>query len=232
MARGRDASLLAATTAGGATASRRRCAATCGRARSSGCRPGSWPSSPSCAGSTRPPRVASRSSGVSTSPGAPRSSHGTRRTGAVAEALVRDRVPVGASENERVAAGSVVGRGDDSSALAPRVEHALDRLRREVRSVGEDDRRLLRRRAPSAARPQRSDAPGPSAQSAQRTIARLRRLASSCAPSTTTISSTEVAWSRSRTRGRRMCCFGLPNRDASPAARTIAATRIVSSRRR
>ena len=49
-------------------------------------------------------------------------------------------------------------------------------------------------------------------------------VSSVCAPATTTISSTGARSSRWRTSGRSRRCFGVPNRDASPAARTTAAT--------
>ena len=76
----------------------------------------------------------------------------------VAQALVRDRVPVGASEHERVSARAVVRRSDYLAAGAPVVEHSLDGLRREIGPVGKDDHGRLdvspeRREAAAERRP-------------------------------------------------------------------------------
>ena len=197
-----------------------------------------WTSSPSCAGSTRRPRASSRSSGVSTSPGAPRSSHGTSRTG-------RSRRPSSgmSSQSARPSTSgwprlAAVGRGDDPAVRPPLGEDALDRTA--ARGSGPSASTTT---AASTSSSERARARSEETHPARAPIRRTRTTrtpcdtvslggSSSCAPSTTTISSTEVSRSRSRTRGRRRRCFGLPNRDASPAARTIAATRIVSSRRR
>src|SRR5438105_3408364 len=73
------------------------------------------------------------------------------------------------------------------------------------------------------ASPQRRDAPGPRSHSGQRTT--RASVSTSCAPTTTTISSIErVLRTRSSTGASRSRCFGEPNRDAAPAARTTAET--------
>ena len=89
------------------------------------------------------------------------------------------------------------------------------------------------RRRSSAASPHRSEAPGPFAHSLHVTTRHggpcntvLQGSWSAYAPSTTTISSSSASCRRARTRGSKRTCFGEPNRDASPAARTTAATRI------
>src|SRR4029079_17763852 len=75
----------------------------------------------------------------------------------------------------------------------------------------------------SAASPQRSEAPGPSSQSAQRTT--RASVSTSWAPTTPTISSMERALrTRSSTGPSRSRCFGEPKRDEAPAAKTTAET--------
>ena len=105
-----------------------------------------------CASSSRD--VSGRSSAKSTSPGGPRSSHGTRSAGS-------DRAPSSGicsqtdlREQDRVAAVAAVGGRDDlGAALPPDLEHAVDRGRRQVGPVAEDDDcsgRLGRERAQAA----------------------------------------------------------------------------------
>ena len=134
-------------------------------------------------------------------------------------------------EQDRVAAVAVVGGGHDlGSALAPGVEHAVDRGRREVGPVCRARRRRGFVSGASAARPQRSDAPRPRSQSGQWTVG--AEDGTSCAPSTTSTSGTELWRTRSRTGSSRTSCLGLPKRVDAPAARTTvvssAATRRLS----
>ena len=161
---------------------------------------------------------------MSTSPGAPRSSHGTSRTSRSRRPVVGDRRP--RRRARRAADGRARRRTTRRRASPPsarqRGDHALDRLGRQIGPVGEDDDRRLdgRRRAPRAR--SASDAPGPRFQPAQ--VTTRAGVSSVCAPATTTTSSTELCVSRSSTSGSSSRCFGVPNRDASPAASTTAAT--------
>src|SRR5438128_5192675 len=72
-----------------------------------------------------------------------------------------------------------------------------------------------------AASPQRSEAPGPRSQSAHWTV--RASVSTSCAPRTTTTSSTELARTRSNTGSSSSRCFGEPKRVEAPSARTTAA---------
>ena len=110
----------------------------------------------------------SHSSAESTSPGGPRSSHGTSRGSSARAPSSGTSAPRGAREQHRVAAVAAVARGEDvAAALPPRRDDAVDGGRREVGPVGEDDdcRLHVLPRAPRA----RSAAtrPGPRSQSAQ-----------------------------------------------------------------
>ena len=103
-----------------------------------------------------------------------------------------------AGDDEWMAAHAAVARGDERRAgLAPGREHALDRGRREVGAVGEDDHGRLDvvRRAPRA----RSGArrPGPRSQSGQCDGA----VRAGCAPATTTTWSTAGRAARGRRAG-------------------------------
>ena len=124
---------------------------------------------------------------------------------------------------------AVGGRDDVAPVRAPRCDHALDRLGREIGAVGEDDDRRLDVVA-ELGEPGASDAPGPRFQPAQ--VTTRAGVSSVCAPATTTISSTGSRSSRSSTSGSSSRCFGVPNRDASPAASTTAASSLLLDRDR
>ena len=64
-----------------------------------------------------------------------------------------------------MAARAVVGRGDDVPGLAPRGEDARDGVRRRAPGPSARTTTAASTSSPSAASPQRSDAPGPRAQS-------------------------------------------------------------------
>ncbi len=66
---------------------------------------------------------------------------GDEPDGKRSQAFVGDGAPVGATENDRVPALARIRRRDDPSALAPCADHALDRRRRQVWAVREDDDR-------------------------------------------------------------------------------------------
>src|SRR5438105_2042185 len=108
---------------------------------------------------------------------------------------------------------------------APSRQAATTRSIASGASIGPSARTMTAASAPghSAASPQRSEAPGPRSQSAHCTT--CASVSTSCAPTTTTISSIESApRTRSRTGASRSRCFGEPNRDEAPAAKTTAAT--------
>ena len=107
-------------------------------------------------------------------------------------ALVRDLIPDGSGEHDRVAAVAAVRRGHDlRAALAPDLEHAVDRGRGQVRAVGEHDDRGLDvvSEALQAAAERGAGAALPVGAVDDRAPTSRR----SCAPSTTTTSSTELA---------------------------------------
>ena len=134
-----------------------------------------------------------------------------------------------ASGCPRVAA---VRRGDDVPAV--RAQLPITRATAagaRSRPVREHDERSLDVVA-SAARPQRSEAPGPRAQSAQRTrraSPRSTLLRSAYAPSTTTTSSTGLAATRPSTSGSSSALLRAAEAGRAPAARTTAATRLICS---
>ena len=101
-------------------------------------------------------------------------------------------------------------------------DHTLDGLRREVGAVGEDDDRGLdvRRRALRA----RSRATLPAPASTRHRSRPAAGVSSVCAPGNDDdLVDRSSARSRSSTSGSRRRCFGVPKRDASPAASTTAA---------
>ena len=127
-----------------------------------------------------------------------------------------------AREQERMETDAAVGGGDAlGSFLSPGGDDAVDRSRDRVRGRRRGRRPPPRPRSPSAARPHRSDAPGPRSQSGQRTERAV--VSTSWAPSTTTTSSiAALARTRSRTGSSSTACFGEPKRVDAPAASTTA----------
>ena len=122
-----------------------------------------------------------------------------------------------------MAARAVVRRGHKRSALASR-EQALDGSPIERRTVGEHDdsmRHVFAERLEAAAQ-RRSRAELPVGARTSR-VSRRAATVSSCAPATTTISSTPVCARASSTAGSSSRCFGRPYRVAAPAASTMAA---------
>ena len=92
------------------------------------------------------PRRVGQSSGRSTSPGSPRSSHGTSTGSSARAPSSGTHGPDRPVEHDRVAAHpSVGGRHHFARARPPRCDDAVDGRRRQVGPVGEDHRR--RRRA-------------------------------------------------------------------------------------
>ena len=163
------------------------------------------------------------SSAESTSPGGPRSSHGTSSGVEGACSLVGNPLPGGPREQHRVAAVAAVARGQ-----RPRhPTRARPRLRGRSRRARGSDRRRGRRRRPRPPAPARrgrtrSDAPGPRSQSGQRTTR----------ASVSTLVGAEndddiVRRARPRRAPAREAAgapaSGDPNRDAAPAASTTAA---------
>ena len=206
---------------------------------SNACRPGSWRSSRSFAASTRRPSRLDKPGPDRPACRRPRASRGRRRgrggRDVRVQPLVRDVVPVVAAEHERMSSVARVRRGDDA---------AISRQASSTRSTASGARSGPSARTttaasmslPSASRPHRSDAPGPRAQSSHRE------------PTETLL--VGRTWS-GRTRRRRprprppargealehaagagAVASDAPNRVASPAASTIAATFGISSRRR
>ena len=105
--------------------------------------------------------------------------------------LRRARTPRLGAPAERDARGGRQTRGERvGPALVPRGDDPVDGTRRELRPVGQHDDGRVRRRSEGAS-PQRSDAPGPRSQSGQRTV--RASVSTSCAPRTTSVSSTASA---------------------------------------
>ena len=132
------------------------------------------------------------------------------------------RGPGAARERDRVAARR--RRSSRRRRARSLGEHALDRARVELRPVGEHDHRASTS-SPSAASPQRSDAPGPRAQSAQCDERAPGARRARARPATTTISATLVWRSAASTAGSSSRCLTPPYRVEAPAASTIALAR-------
>src|SRR5262249_43780489 len=160
--------------------------------------------------------------GTSTSPGAPRSSHGTVSAGSA-------RAP---SSGTAVQAARAISTGCPRcpSYVAATSSAPLSRQTSITRSTAAGTRSgpsasattAASTPSASAASPQRRLAPGPRSQSGQRTSGAAA--SSGCAPVTTTIPSTDERPSASTTSWTSRACFGPPKRVAAPAARTTPAT--------